>query len=228
MPSYTPRQYSGLILFWHPHTQLGVGWHWCARSGQRQLVHGSPQEIPAWGKDRRPLSCFSHLRFFFYWSIVDLQHCVNFCCARYVASVMSNPCDPMDCSPPGSSVHGILQARTLEWVVIPFSRGSSWPRDQNCASNDSCKDNWVLNHERHLGGPSCGCTEKWFWVLWWLRWWRICLQWGDLGSIPGSGGTPGEGNGNPLQYSCLEFHGQRSLVGYSPQGRKQSDTTEQL
>ena len=63
--------------------------------------------------------------FFFYWSIVDLQHCVNFCCARYVASVMSNPCDPMDCSPPGSSVHGILQARTLEWVVIPFSRGSS-------------------------------------------------------------------------------------------------------
>ena len=32
-------------------------------------------------------------------------------------------CDPMDCSPPGSSVHGILQARTLEWVAIPFSRG---------------------------------------------------------------------------------------------------------
>ena len=34
-------------------------------------------------------------------------------------------CDPMDCSPPGSSVHGILQARVLEWVVISFSRGSS-------------------------------------------------------------------------------------------------------
>jgi len=33
--------------------------------------------------------------------------------------------DPMDCSPPGSSVHGILQARILEWVAIPFSRGSS-------------------------------------------------------------------------------------------------------
>ena len=38
-------------------------------------------------------------------------------------------CDPMDYSPPGSSVHGILQARTLEWVAIPFSRGSSWPMD---------------------------------------------------------------------------------------------------
>ena len=50
-----------------------------------------------------------------------------------------------------------------------------------------------------------------------------------LGSIPGSGRSPGEGNGNPFQYSCLEkSHGQRSLVGYSAWGRKQSDTTERL
>ena len=39
-------------------------------------------------------------------------------------------CDPMDCSLPGSSVHGILQARILEWVAIPFSRGSSQLRDR--------------------------------------------------------------------------------------------------
>ena len=39
-------------------------------------------------------------------------------------------CDPMDCSTPGSYVHGILQARILEWIAIPFSRGSSQPRDQ--------------------------------------------------------------------------------------------------
>ena len=38
-------------------------------------------------------------------------------------------CDPMDCSPPGSSVHGILQARILEWVAMPSSRGTSQPRD---------------------------------------------------------------------------------------------------
>ena len=38
-------------------------------------------------------------------------------------------CDPMNCSPPGSSVHGILQVRILERVAIPFSRGSSQPRD---------------------------------------------------------------------------------------------------
>ena len=37
-------------------------------------------------------------------------------------------CDPMDCSPPGSSVHGIPQAKILEWVAISFSRKSSWPR----------------------------------------------------------------------------------------------------
>ena len=38
-------------------------------------------------------------------------------------------CDPMDRSPPDSSVHGILQARILEWIPIPFSRGSYQPRD---------------------------------------------------------------------------------------------------
>ena len=39
-------------------------------------------------------------------------------------------CDPMDCSPPGSSIHGISQARILEWVAVAFTRGSSWSRDQ--------------------------------------------------------------------------------------------------
>ena len=43
-------------------------------------------------------------------------------------------CDFMDCSPPGSSVHGILQARILEWVAMPSSRGSSRPRDRTCVS----------------------------------------------------------------------------------------------
>ena len=43
-------------------------------------------------------------------------------------------CNPMDCSLLGSSVHGILQARILEWVAIPFSRGSSQPRNQTQVS----------------------------------------------------------------------------------------------
>ena len=51
---------------------------------------------------------------------------------------------------------------------------------------------------------------------------------GDLGLIPGLGRSPGEGNGYPLQCSCLENpHGQRSPVGCSPWGLKESDTTTQ-
>ena len=51
---------------------------------------------------------------------------------------------------------------------------------------------------------------------------------GDLGSIPGSGRSPGEGNGNPLQYPCLENPMDRSLVGYNPYSPKESDTTEAM
>ena len=49
---------------------------------------------------------------------------------------------------------------------------------------------------------------------------------GDAGSIPGSGRSPGEGNGSPLQYSCLEIPTDKGhLVGYRPWGRKESDMT---
>ena len=51
--------------------------------------------------------------------------------------------DPMNCSPSGSSVHEILQARILEWVVISSSRGSSWPRDPTWVS---CISRWILYH----------------------------------------------------------------------------------
>ena len=49
----------------------------------------------------------------------------------------STPCDPMDNSMPSSSVHGILQARILEWVTVPFSRGSFWSRDQTWVSSQA-------------------------------------------------------------------------------------------
>ena len=47
-------------------------------------------------------------------------------------------CDPVDCNPPGSSAHGIFQARVLEWVAISPSRASSRPRDRTCVSCISC------------------------------------------------------------------------------------------
>ena len=59
-------------------------------------------------------------------------------------------CDPTDCSPPGSSVHGILQARTLEWAAIPFSRGSSQPMDR---TQVSCTTGKILYYLNHQGSP---------------------------------------------------------------------------
>ena len=53
------------------------------------------------------------------------SHCFVCVCAKLYLTL----CDPKDCSPPGSSVHGVLQARILEWVVLSFSRGSSQPKD---------------------------------------------------------------------------------------------------
>ena len=69
-------------------------------------------------------------------------------------SLQSYPtlCDSVDCSPPDSSVHGILQARVLKWVAMPSSRGSSWPRDQTHVSHFFCIGRWVRYHQCHLGG----------------------------------------------------------------------------
>ena len=65
----------------------------------------------------------STFRKFFLW-------CTSAWEERASCSVTSDCCDPIDCSPPGSSVHRILQARIQEWVAISFSRGSPWPKDQ--------------------------------------------------------------------------------------------------
>ena len=57
--------------------------------------------------------------------------CVRVCVCAHAQSLQSclSLCDPMDYSPPGSSIYGILQARILEWVAMSSSRGSSPPRD---------------------------------------------------------------------------------------------------
>ena len=87
----------------------------------------------------------------------------------------------MNCNPPGSSVHGILQARILKWVAIPFSRGSSWPSDQtqvSCTAGrffiilksesesevaQSCPtlcDPWTVAHQ---APPSIGFSRQEYW-----------------------------------------------------------------
>ena len=78
----------------------------------------------------------------------------------------------MDCSPPGSSVHGILQARILEWVAIPFSRRSSQPRDQ---TRVSCIGRWVLYQQfLSLLGEE-----------------PLCCQWQHGPGFPGTGPLKG-------------------------------------
>ena len=66
-------------------------------------------------------------------------------------------CDPMDCSPPHSSIHRILQARILEWVAIPFSRESSQTRDQTWVF---CIGRWILWHLSHQGSPVTGFKQQ--------------------------------------------------------------------
>ena len=90
-----------------------------------------------------------HFLHFSYLCFPSSKHMVIYC---YLV-VKSCPalCDAMDCSPPGSSVHGIFQARILEWVPISSSRASSQSRDRTCIS---CIDRWILYKTlSHLGSP---------------------------------------------------------------------------
>ena len=84
-------------------------------------------------------------------------------------------CDPIDCSPPGSSVHGVLQARILEWVAVPSSKGSSRPRGQTCISCDSCIEahSLLLSHQ---GSPKDSTVMAFkaypvTIILWFLQFW---------------------------------------------------------
>ena len=88
---------------------------------------GDGEVTPIWGQ--RPLGESNELK------KIKLNHCICTCVLTH--SIVSD-CDPMDCSPPGSSVCGTFQARILEWVVISYSRGSSWSRGQTHVSYVSC------------------------------------------------------------------------------------------
>ena len=84
--------------------------------------------------------------------------CVFGCVWVCVLVTQSCPtlCDPMGCSPSGSSVHEIFQARILEWVAISFSRGSSWPQDQ---TRVSCIAGRLFTMS-HKGNPNIHCIYK--------------------------------------------------------------------
>ena len=130
-------------------------------------------------------------------------------------------CDPIDGSPLGSPVPRILQARTLEWVAISFSNAWKWKVKVKSLSRVLLSATlWTAAHQ---APPSMGFSRREYWS-------GVPLpspdNAGSMGSIPGSGRSPGGENGNSLQYSCLE-----NPVGWGvwqakiPGGHKESDMT---
>ena len=82
--------------------------------------------------------------------------------AYSVALLYPAVCNPMDCSSPGSAVHGVFPARILEWVAISYSRGSSQPRDQTHVSCISCISRQILNHCTSQEAPFRDCAVYWY------------------------------------------------------------------
>ena len=135
-----------------------------------------------------------------------LLQCVKVKSESEVAQSCLTPSDPMDCSPPGSSVHGIFQARVLEWGATAFSDSLLY---------------WSLKELArfmyHKGFPGDSVVKN------------LPVNAGQLGLIPGSGRPPGGGNGHPLQSSCLQNPMDRGAWWATVQGgHKELDTTVQL
>ena len=112
---------------------------------------------------------------------------------------------------------------------------------QKAIIHQRCEKSWLTKQGASLLECSIRTQISWFIIFCWILCSQVLCLSGcsdskasacnsrDLGSIPGLGRSPGEGNGNPLQYSCLENpQGLRSLVGYSPWRHKEPDTTERL
>ena len=90
-------------------------------------------------------------------------------CAKLLQSYLYL-CDPMDCSLPGFSVHGILQARILKWVAMPSSRASSRPRDQTHIAYVSCIAGRFFTTEPHRKPQTKIANNYWAFL------WRSCAR----------------------------------------------------
>ena len=116
-------------------------------------------------------------------------------------------CHPGDCSPPASSVHGILQARILEWVALFSSRGSFQTRDPTCVSCVSCISRQLIYHYHYHDSPNL----KYLPSESLQKYLPVPDLWQPIPVL-----LPGKS------------HGRRSLVGCNPWGREEWDTTEPL
>ena len=162
--------------------------------------------------------------------------------------------DPIACSPPGSTVYGISQARILEWVAIFFSRGSSQPWDRACISCISGR--FFATEPPGKSGEQYGGSLKnykqsyhmiqqsYSWAYIWRKTQfnkihvpqcsflvaqRVCLQNGRPGFDPWVGKIPWRRKWQPTPvFLPGKSQGWRSLAGYSPWGLKELDSTEKF
>ena len=135
------------------------------------------------------LFCFIALELSFYIFGLDLP--VGTQSLRYLLSGSLKVCcvcaqshptlsDPLDYSPPRSSVHGIFQARILEWVALPFSRGSSQPRDWTwvfCISGELFT-HWTIREAQNFVDP-CFIEYIYIFIYCCLYWIRMCKSLGQ-------------------------------------------------
>ena len=145
---------------------------------------------------------------------LKLQYFGHWMQSEWSRSVVSDSLQPVDCSPPSSTVHGILQARTLQWVAISFSRGSSQPRDRTqvshiagrrlnlCATREAPKNLLIWKD------PDAG--KDWRWEE------KGTTEDEMVGCHHQLNGPPGVGDG------------QGNLACYNPLGCKESDMTDWL
>ena len=122
---------------------------WGAIDSIKKVIHVS------WGYEPHGSSCImgaglSVTDGWFYWQPWERAPPAFPCVCVLVAQSCLTLCDPMDWNPPGSFVHGILQVKIQEWVAIPFSRGSSWPRNRTSGLLHS---RWILYHLNQQGSP---------------------------------------------------------------------------
>ena len=113
------------------------------------------------------------------------------CCAQSCLILW----DPMDCSPQSSSVHGISQARILEWVAISSSRGPSWPRDRTCISGVGRLILYCLSHWGSSYNVCLMFHSVWFWKWTWKALFQAVQK---LARVRGANSS--------LFLKCLERH----------------------
>ena len=140
-----PRNYWNIQLLKVCHSDSGSGGRSSIPNNQEGLSSWKPQLRSSQSLDQSNLQTFGR-------STKNCQLLSLLChlCSDGQCSVVSDFLGPVDCSPPGSSVHGISQARILEWGAISFSKGSSWPRDWTCVS-----------YSPALAGGFCTISTTW-------------------------------------------------------------------